>query len=157
MFFIYGIISGIFATLLFDLFQISLSYAYNIHKPQWNLIGRYFAGLKNKQYFRENIYEDLPVKNETIIGYFVHYIIGCIFGIIYVIINLIFFIEPSIILAIFIGFITVLGGWCIVMPFVYNIGFFAIKKDEQKQIIVQNLIAHFIFGIGLYLGYLLCY
>ena len=27
------------------------------------------------------------------------------------------------------------------------------KKEEQKQLLVQNLIAHYIFGIGLFLGY----
>ena len=55
MFYLQGIISGIFATLLFDLFQISLSYAYNINKSKWNLVGRYFIGLKDKKYFREDI------------------------------------------------------------------------------------------------------
>ena len=43
------------------------------------------------------------------------------------------------------------------MPYVYNIGFFANKKVDQKQILTQNLIAHFIFGIGLYFGYLIIF
>ena len=91
-----------------------------------------------------------------IIGYIVHYIIGSLFGILYVLINMIFYIEPSIFLSLIIGFTTVLGAWCIMMPFAFNIGFFASKKEEQKQLMVQNLIAHFVFGIGLYLGYLIC-
>ena len=60
--------------------------------------------------------------------------------------------EPSLILALSVGFVTVLGGWCIMMPYVYNIGFFALKKENNKKIITQNLIAHFIFGVGLYIG-----
>jgi len=156
MFYLQGIISGIFATLLFDLFQISLFYAYNINKSKWNLVGRYFIGLINRKYFRDDIANDIAEKNELFIGYIVHYIIGSLFGILYVLLNMIFYIEPSIFLSLIIGFITVLGSWCILMPLAFNIGFFASKKEDQKQIMVQNLIAHFIFGVGLYLGYLIC-
>ena len=156
MFYLQGIISGIFATLLFDLFQISLFYAYNINKSKWDLVGRYFIGLMNRKYFRDDIANDIAEKNELFIGYIVHYIIGSLFGILYVLLNMIFYIEPSIFLSLIIGFITVLGSWCILMPLAFNIGFFATKKEDQKQIMVQNLIAHFIFGVGLYLGYLIC-
>ena len=158
MFLIYGLIAGIIATLIFDLFQISLSYAYNINKSKWNLIGRYFIGIiKNNKFFVDNIQEEEIIDNELLIGYLVHYVIGSIFGLFYVSINLIFYSEPSLILALIIGIITVLGGWCIIMTYTYNIGFFASKKEEQFQILVQNLIAHFIFGIGLYIGFLIQY
>ena len=153
MFILHGIISGIIATLLFDLFQISLSYSYNINKPKWNLIGRYFYGLIENNYFREDINNDLENRNEYLFGYLIHYLIGIIFGIFYVSLNITLYYEPSITLALIIGFITVLGNWCILMPYAFNMGFFASKKDEQKQILVQNLIAHFVFGVGLYIGY----
>ena len=41
-----GIISGLFATIIFDLYQLSLNHAYGIEKPKWNLLGRYFLGYK---------------------------------------------------------------------------------------------------------------
>ena len=112
--------------------------------------------LQKKNYFIENIESEKEITNELIIGYIIHYLIGSIFGAIYLLINKLLYVEPSIILALIIGFITVLGSWCIMMPLAYNMGFFASKKEEQKQIMVQNLIAHFIFGIGLYLGYVVC-
>ena len=157
MFIFKGLISGIIATLIFDIFQISLSYAYNINKSRWDLIGRYFLGFKEKKYIREDLENDERVKNELLFGYIFHYIIGMIFGIIYVTINLIFYNHPSIILALIIGFSTVIGSWCILMPFAFNTGFFANKKEESLQIMVSNLIAHFIFGIGLYLGFVIIY
>ena len=154
MFFIEGIISGVIATIIFDIYQLSLSYAYNIKKPNWSIAGRYFAGLKYKKFYRSNLENDPPINNELIIGYFGHYFIGIIYGLTYVILNTIFYEEPSLIFALLIGFITVLGAWCVMMPFAYNIGFFASQKEEQKQIMVQNLLAHFVFGIGLYIGYI---
>ena len=155
MFLIDGITAGLIATLVFDIFQISLFYSYNINKTRWNLVGRYFFGLINKKYFYEDLINEKPINNELLFGYFIHYSVGAIFGLIYVILNIIFFGQPSIGLAIFLGFLTVLGSWCIMMPFAFNIGFFGSKKEEQKQLMVQNMIAHFIFGIGLYIGYLI--
>ena len=85
MFLIYGLIAGIIATLIFDIFQISLSYAYNINKSKWNLIGRYFVGLiKNNKFLVDNIEEEEIIDNELLIGYLVHYLIGSIFGLFFV-------------------------------------------------------------------------
>ena len=148
-----GSVIGIVATLFFDIFQISLLYAYKINKSQWNLIGRYFTGLTRGKFKQLDLNGEPKENNELIIGYIVHYIIGAIFGLFYLIINKILFEEPSLILAQIIGFITVLGAWCIIMPFALNIGFFASKKENQMQIIIQNLIAHYIFGIGLFTGF----
>lgn len=153
MFIIEGIITGLIATIIYDFYQLSQSYAYNINRTKWNLIGRYFVGFISKKVFIEDIENEIEINNELLIGYLIHYTVGLIFGIFYVLINKLFFHEPSIILALTIGFITVLGSWCFLMPYAFNIGFFANQKEEWKQILVQNLISHFIFGISLYLGY----
>lgn len=154
MFIIKGILSGIIATLIFDIFQYALFYGYEINKPKWNLVGRYFATLHINKIHQNDLESINKIDHEQVIGYSVHYLIGSIFGIIYISINIIYYDQPSILLALIIGFITVLGGWCFMMPFVFDIGFFASKKEEQKKILVQNLIAHFIFGVGLYIGYI---
>ena len=155
MYIINGILIGIIATLIFDIFQNSLLYAYNINKPKWYLVGRFFYHFKNKIFFHDDIESENEIKNELILGYFFHYIVGAIYGLIYIILNILFFNHPSFLLAITIGFITVLGNWCIMMPYAFNIGFFASKKEERFQILTQNLIAHFIFGVGLFTGYIL--
>jgi len=153
MFIIEGIITGVIATALFDLYQICLFYSYNIDKTRWNFVGRYFVGLKDGKFFQKDLFNERNVKNELLLGYLIHYLIGIIYGIFYIILNMIFFSSPSILLALIIGFMTVLGGWCIMMPLAFNLGFFASKEKEQKKILVQNLMAHFIFGIGLFIGY----
>ena len=53
-----GFISGLIATILFDLFNHSLNYAYNINKPKWYLLGRYFIGYRQGRFFRVSIEED---------------------------------------------------------------------------------------------------
>lgn len=150
-----GIISGVIATVFFDTFQIAILFSYGANKSNWTLIGRYFIGVLKMRLFQKDISNEPEEKFELIFGYAVHYIIGIIFGIIYVIINFIFFDSPSFYLAVTIGLTTVLFGWCIIMPFALNIGFFASKIEDQKKILVQNLLAHYIFGTGLFFGLLI--
>jgi hypothetical protein len=148
-----GLISGIIATIIFDLFNISLKFAYNIDKPKWNFLGRYFLGYKEGRYIRKSLQEDDDEENELLWGYIIHYLIGIIYGLFYVFINLLIFDYPSLLIAYVVGFITVLGAWCYLMPFAYNLGFFASKSDQQFKTLSQNLIGHFIFGTGLFIGF----
>lgn len=148
-----GLISGIIATIIFDLFNISLKFAYNIDKPKWNFLGRYFLGYKEGRYIRKSLQEDDDEENELLWGYIIHYLIGIIYGLFYVFMNLLIFDYPSLLIAYVIGFITVLGAWCYLMPFAYNLGFFASKSDQQFKTLTQNLIGHFIFGTGLFIGF----
>ena len=152
-----GFISGLIATILFDLFSKSLNYAYGITEPKWHLLGRYFIGYKEKKYFRKFLEDDDEENNELLWGYTIHYTIGIIYGLIYVWLNILFFDFPSLLIAYLFGFITVLGAWCYLMPFAYNLGFFASKSNQQFNILVQNLISHFIFGTGLFIGYYITY
>lgn len=148
-----GLISGIIATIIFDFFNISLKFAYNIDKPKWNFLGRYFLGYKEGKYIRKSLQYDDDVENELLWGYIIHYLIGIIYGLFYVFINLLIFDYPSLLIAYIVGFITVLGAWCYLMPFAYNLGFFASKSDQQFKTLTQNLIGHFIFGTGLFIGF----
>ena len=107
---------------------------------------------KENKFIRKNLIDDEELNNELLWGYFFHYLIGIIYGIIFVIINFLLFDYPSILLAYIFGFSTVLGGWCFLMPFAYNLGFFASKSDQRTNLLVQNLIAHFVFGTGLFIG-----
>ena len=147
-----GITSGLFATIIFDLFHVSIYYAYGIDKPKWNLLGRYFLGYKEGKYIRKSLLDDEELENELLWGYFFHYLIGIIYGMFFVILNFLLFDYPSILFAYIFGFSTVLGGWCFLMPFAYNLGFFASKSEQRVNLLLQNLIAHFVFGTGLFIG-----
>ncbi len=152
-----GVISGFVATLILDLFNLSLNYSYNIDKPKWNFLGRYFLGYKKGKYIRKTLQDDNEEDNELFWGYIFHYLIGIIYGVIYVLSNLLITDYPSLLIAYVFGLFTVFGAWCYLMPFAYNLGFFASKSDQQFKILVQNLIGHFIFGTGLFIGYYICF
>ena len=143
---------GFFATLFFDLYQIYLKFAFEIDKSKWGLVGRYFIHCSKGVYKQEDINESENFDYENIVGAIAHYIIGIIYGFVYIFINYIFFENASLIIAITFGLLTVLGNWCIMMPYAFNLGFFGLKNNNFKKIWVQNLVIHFIFGVGLYIG-----
>ena len=101
-----GFISGLIATILFDIFNYSLNYAYNIKKPKWYLLGRYFIGYRQRRYFRVSLEDDQEEDNELLWGYIIHYIIGIIYGLFYVCLNLLFFDYPSLLIAYLFGQLT---------------------------------------------------
>ena len=111
-----------------------------------------FLGYKEGKFIRETLIDDEELDNELFWGYFFHYLIGILYGIVFVILNFLLFDYPSILLAYIFGFSTVLGAWCFLMPFAYNLGFFASKSEQRANLLVQNLIAHFVFGTGLFIG-----
>ena len=117
------------------------------------MLGRYFIGYKQRRYLRVSLEDDEEEDNELFWGYIIHYTIGIVYGLFYIYLNNLFFETPSILIAYLFGFITVLGAWCYLMPFAYNLGFFASKSDQQFKILAQNLIGHFIFGTGLFIGF----
>ena len=157
MFILQGLLTGLIATIIFDLFNQSLNFAYGVNKPKWNLLGRYFLGYKDGIFIRYTLLDDDEVANELIWGYIFHYFIGIIYGIIYVFLSQLIFDYPSILFAYIFGFMTVLGAWCFLMPFAYNLGFFASKSSERSIILAQNLIIHFVFGTGLFIGHYICF
>ena len=68
MLLIHGLVAGIIATFLFDIYQIALNYAYGINKTRWDIVGRYFIGLKKNKYFRDDLINDSFEKYEFICG-----------------------------------------------------------------------------------------
>ena len=152
MTFLSYIFVGFFATLLFDLYQILLKFAYEIDKSKWGLVGRYFIHCYKGTYKQNDINTSESFDYENIIGYAAHYMIGIFYGFFYIFVNYLFFDNASLFIAITFGLLTVLGNWCIMMPYAFNLGFFGLKNNNFKKIWVQNLVIHFIFGVGLYIG-----
>ena len=66
MYIFQGIVSGFIATIIFDLFNLALNFAYNINKPKWNFLGRYFLGYKEGKYIRNTLKDDDEVKNDSV-------------------------------------------------------------------------------------------
>ena len=71
---------GCGGTAAFDIWALLLAYVFRQPKPNWGLVGRWFAHLAKGIFFHSDIAEAQAVPNETAIGWIAHYVIGIIYA-----------------------------------------------------------------------------
>src|SRR5687768_8048626 len=74
------IIVGIGATASVDLWAILQRYLFSASPTSWCIVGRWVAYLPRGQFVHPNIAQMRPLKNECIVGWLTHYIIGVVFA-----------------------------------------------------------------------------
>ncbi len=78
-----AVAAGLVATVLFDFWQRLLHAATGIPPTNWGLVGRWFAHMPRGRFKHEAIADAPPVENEAAIGWAMHYLIGQIYGFVY--------------------------------------------------------------------------
>ena len=78
------IIVGIISCLAMDLWQQVLKKISGIPSSNWRIVGRWFLMIFSaKKIFNPTITEELPLKNENLIGWLVHYSVAVIYVLFY--------------------------------------------------------------------------
>lgn len=149
--FIHSIILGLLSTLIMDLLALLRFHFFQSKSFNYALIGRWTLSLKNFKFLYNNITSSPVVKYEMIVGWLLHYAIGVSLSFIYLQ-TPIFNEQPNIFISsILFGLFTTLIPLIIMQP-ILGFGFFASKTPRPTQSIKNSLIAHFNFGLGLFLA-----
>jgi hypothetical protein len=144
--------TGIVATVALDLWALLLHRSLALPMTNWGHVGRWVFGL------REAIYRDKPigateaVSLERTIGWTTHYVIGAAYACVYLAILAVLAQPPGVRSALSFGLATVLAPWLILQPGL-GVGFFASRAARPNLTRTLNVLAHLVFGIGLYLGW----
>lgn len=145
-----GILIGIGATVLFDLWAQLLARLPGMAKPNWAPIGRWFWHLREGRVFHDDIARAAPYAYETALGWAGHYAVGILYGIIFaLIVGPDWFAAPRFVPAWIFGILTVAGGWFLLQPGL-GLGWAASKTANPWKARALNLIAHSVFAVGLY-------
>jgi hypothetical protein len=145
-----GVVIGIGATLLMDLWAVFLSRVFG--EPPLNLapMGRWFWHLHRGQVFHDSIAAAPPYRHELALGWIGHYAVGIVYGIALVLIMGASWLDaPTFLPAWILGIVTVGAGWFLLQPGV-GIGWAASKLPNANKVRAMNLIAHTVFAIGMY-------
>ncbi|MFN3672012.1 MAG: DUF2938 domain-containing protein, partial [Bosea sp. (in: a-proteobacteria)] len=119
-------------------------------RPNWALVGRWFAHLPRGRFVHEDIAQAEPVANERAIGWIAHYAVGILFAAALLLIwGLGWARNPSFLPALIVGLVTVGCGWFILQPGM-GAGIAASKRSNAGQVRVLNIVGHVVFAIGLY-------
>jgi hypothetical protein len=147
-----AIVAGIVATVILDLWQRVLHAATGIPPTNWGIVGRWFGHMPRGRFIHEAIAEAEPVGNEAVIGWTLHYLIGIVYGVVYV--GLIVFVMagmPSVLNGFLFGLASVVIPWFVMQP-ALGLGIMGSKAPNPAVPRYTALAAHCIYGMALYAG-----
>ncbi|OTG86778.1 hypothetical protein B9T31_07250 [Acinetobacter sp. ANC 4558] len=155
LFFMHTIAIGILATIFMDIFSILNQKIFKIIPLNYALIGRWVLSWKNFKFSHNTILNTSAIKHELCVGWLIHYATGIGWTYLYFISSTYFNYEINLLNTLIFALITTLFPFIILQP-VLGFGIFAQKTPNPLKSIRNSLIAHSLFGLGLYYAYRLC-
>ena len=145
-----GVVIGVGATVLMDLWALLLTLVFSQPTANWAPVGRWFWHLSRGTVFHEDIALAEPHARELAFGWTGHYAVGILYGVILALIaGHEWFTDPTFIPAWILGILTVGAGWFLLQPGL-GIGWAAHRLPNPGKVRAMNLIAHTVFAIGLW-------
>lgn len=145
-----GAVIGIGATVLMDIWAIILSRFPGQGLPNWAPVGRWVWHLQHGKVFHQSIRTAAPYQHEQALGWAFHYLVGLLYGIILVLImGRGWLAHPTFLPAWIWGIVTIAAGWFLLQPGL-GIGWAASKTPNPTMTRILGLVAHTVFGFGLF-------
>jgi hypothetical protein len=152
---IQGVLIGVIATIGMDIWAAIVKHVLRLPTADWAMVGRWFGHMPRGALVHRPISKSAPIPNELVIGWIGHYVTGIVYGLAYLyIVRILLLSEPSLNSALIFGLITLLAPWFIMQP-AMGAGLFATKTPRPGLMRLINLSMHAIFGVSLYVGWLL--
>lgn len=152
---IHGVLLGVLATATMDCWALLLKYFFAIPSLNWSMVGRWLGHFPKGRFQHGNIADADAVQAETLIGWIAHYSIGVVFAVFLLLITGSDWLEqPTPLPALCFGVITIIFPFFLMQPGM-GAGIAASKTPRPNQARLRSLMAHSVFGIGLYLAALL--
>ena len=147
-----GLIVGIGATALLDLWIIFQSKVFSVAPSNWCLLGRWAGYLSKGQFSHQGIAKTPAINGECIIGWVAHYATGVIFATtLFLVMGEEWVRQPTLLPALAFGVVTVVFPFLILQPGM-GAGIAASGTPKPNQVRLRSLLNHFMFGVGLYVG-----
>jgi len=141
---------GLGATLLMDLWSLLLSRALGAPLTNYCLVGRWFRHMPEGTFMHTGIANSSPKHFECAVGWIAHYIIGVGYALVLVaIVSADWLARPTLLPALLFGIGTVLVPFLVMQPS-FGLGIAASRAPSPTQARLRSLMAHIVFGVGLY-------
>lgn len=143
------VIIGIVSCVTMDMWQRLLKLLYDINPSDWGVVGRWFVLVV----FRGKIYnptidEEVPIKNELMIGWIVHYSVAILYSVFFFILLKYEICGASLMNGIIFGLISVIIPWFFFMP-VLGKGFLGIKTPSPFMACSLAVGSHIAIGASI--------
>lgn len=146
----WSVVIGIGGTAAMDLWAALLAAVFGLPKPNWGLVGRWFAHLAKGTFFHKDITAAQAIPNETELGWLAHYAIGILYAAALIVFaGREWLSNPTFLPAWIVGLVTVGAGWFILQPGM-GAGWAASLRPNAMQIRGLNLVSHTVFAAGMF-------
>jgi hypothetical protein len=151
-----GVLVGLGATLLIDLWASFLRRAFNIPSLSYCLLGRWVLYIPGGTIVHESITATPQKSHECTVGWITHYLIGVTFALLFVLLaSGSWLARPTLLPALAFGIATTLVPFFTMQPS-FGLGIAASKTPNPNRARLKSLTTHTVFGAGLYVwAYLL--
>jgi hypothetical protein len=147
-----ALLIGAGATLLMDLWGIVRARLLRAPGTSYGLVGRWLAYLPRGQFRHDPIAKSPPVRGELLIGWTAHYAIGIAYAaLLLALYGLGWACRPTLGPALIVGIGTVAAPFLIMQPGM-GAGIAASRTPNPTVARFNSLLAHTVFGFGLYLA-----
>lgn len=150
-----GLFTGLLATILIDAWALFLQSVFRLPTTDWAMVGRWVGHLRHGTYVHNPIATAAPVAGERAVGWATHYVIGLLYGVAYLwLVVEMLGQTPGLTSAIVFSLVLLVAPWFIMQPGL-GLGVLAHRAPRPWLIRGINISVHIIFGVGLYLGWML--
>jgi hypothetical protein len=150
-YFLGAVVVGLGATLFMDLWALFLQRALNIPSANYCLVGRWLCHMPEGTFTHASIAAALRKRSECAVGWIAHYVIGAMYALVFVaFVSDSWLARPTLLPAMLFGVGSVLVPFLIMQPS-FGLGIAASRTPNPTQARLRSLMAHTIFGAGLYI------
>jgi len=133
-----------------DVLALLLKRAFSIVLPSYCLVGRWFCHMLQGTFAHASIATATRKPRECAVGWTAHYVIGGVYALLLVaIVSGSWLARPTLLPALLFGVCTVLVPFLVMQPS-FGLGVAGSKTPSPAQARLRSLMAHTIFGVGLY-------
>lgn len=149
-YFLAAVAVGLGATLFMDLWALFLKRAFGIPSANICLVGRWLCHMAEGKFMHDSITNAAQKSIECMVGWIAHYVIGIVFALALVaLVSGNWLAQPTLLPALLFGVGTVLVPFLVMHPS-FGLGVAASKTPNPTQARLRSLMAHTVFGVGLY-------
>jgi Protein of unknown function (DUF2938) len=143
---------GVGATVVLDSWAALLKLLFGVPSPNWALVGRWFGHLPRGRFIHDNIANASPIRGELIIGWLAHYVIGIVYSTLLLIMCGVDWASgPTLLPALTLSLLALVAPFFILQPGM-GAGVAASKTPNPNAARLRSVLAHTIFGVGLYVS-----
>lgn len=148
---------GLAATAVLDLWTLIGSTLFGMRPASMAPVGRWIGHMSEGQFLHDSIRTSAPVVGEVAIGWSAHYLVGAVFGVLFIVLaGRGWLARPTLLPALAFGVASVAAPFLLMQPAMGS-GIAASLTPDPFAGRMRSLSGHAVFGLGLFAaGWLVC-